>query len=209
MSIIILILAISSFIFSFIPVIGCMISIICAIIAIILALIMMMKKSDKSKKEVSIISLIVSIISIIICIISNLLYGTMEISNLKEVASVYNEVLDSYTTFDKNEKVEIEDGVNLTVNKIHIVDNECIVNISITSSKEDYKLSIYDFYIYDSQNNETYFPKYCIDEDYISSGVLEKNGTKSGNIKFEIENEFNKDNLYLMFRNNKGLKLKL
>ena len=133
----------------------------------------------------------------------------MEISSLKEVASVYNEVFDSYITFDKNEKVEIEDNVTLTVNKIDILENECIVNISIVSSKENYKLSIYDFYIYDSQNNETYFPKYCIDNGYISSGILEKNQTKLGSIKFEIQNEFNKDNLYLMFKNDKGLKLKL
>lgn len=203
MSIIILVLAICAFIFSFIPIIGNIVSIVCGISSIVLSFIL------KKNKKLSIISVIVSIISLIICAFTSIVFTALESSNLKEVSNSYDEVLENYPFFCLNEEIQVGSDLILKLNEVEILDRECVTNISIKCLNSDFKLSLYDFFLYDISKSKMYFPKYCVDEEYLNSSNLNENELKEGKIKFIINDDYDINNLYIIYKNNSGIKIKL
>lgn len=209
MSLLTLILAIISFIFSFIPLFGIAITFIGALFCIVFIILLLKDKQNVKKKEVAVISTIVIVVAISVATLVNIEFFNMNLKNGNNINNNYKYVLDNYNEYKLGENIEIEDKVNLKVNNKTIDGNICNVNMDIIVYKNDVKLSLYNFYIYDSLNNEIYYPKYNADNNSLKLNRLVENETNNGNIRFEFKDNFSKENLYLIYENNGGKKIKI
>ncbi len=209
MSLLTLILAIISFIFSFIPLFGIAITFIGALFCIVFIMLLLKDKQNVKKKEVAVISTIVIVVAISVSTLVNIEFFNMNLKNGNNINNSYKYELDNYNEYKLGKSIEIEDKVNLKVNNKIIDGNICDVNMDIIVNKADVKLSLYNFYIYDSLNNEIYYPKYTVGNNSLKLNSLVENEINNGNIRFEFKDNFSKENLYLIYENNGGKKIKI
>ena len=188
------ILAILSFISSFIPYFGFIISIILAIITIILSKYNLKNKNNFKKGEIYIISIVVSIVAIIVSTIIGVYtyFSYNDNANNKNMFS--NSVIDTYDCFSMGDNINVNNVLEVKINSIS-KENNYIANITFKALEDNVSLSTYDFFIYDEENNKTYFPQY--NDDFISL-KLKKDESITRNITFKIENEISRS--FLVYR---------
>ena len=188
------ILAILSFISSFIPYFGFIISIILAIITIILSKYNLKNKHNFKKGEIYIISVVVSIVAIIVSTIIGVYtyFSYNDNTNNKNMFS--NSVIDTYDCFSMGDNININNVLEVKINSIS-KENNYIANITFKALEDNVSLSTYDFFIYDEENNKTYFPQY--NDDFISL-KLKKDESITRYITFKIENEISRS--FLVYR---------
>lgn len=189
------ILAILSFISSFIPYFGYIIAIIIAIIAIILSKINLKNKNDYKKGEIYIISIVVSIISIILSVIVGVLTFINYNKSVNNNSMFSNSVISSYNSYSVGNDINVNNQVQMKINNINKENNKYIANITFKALDENVNISTYDFFIYDEENNKTYFPTY--NDDFISLKIS-KDETITKDISFDIPDEINK--AFLVYR---------
>lgn len=189
------ILAILSFISSFIPYFGFVIAIILAIVSIILCKKKIKNDNKREKDEIYIISIVVSIISVILSII----IGIFTLINYKNSVSsnnmFSNSVIDTYEDYSINQDINVDNKLEIKLNSINKVENKYIANVTFKALQENVRVSTYDVFIYDEENNKTYFPSY--NEDFISVDI-EKDTSVTRDISFEINDDLGKS--FLVYR---------
>lgn len=189
------ILAILSFISSFIPYFGFVIAIILAIVSIILCKKKIKNDNKREKDEIYIISIVVSIISVILSII----IGIFTLINYKNSVSsnnmFSNSVIDTYEDYSINQDINVDNKLEIKLNSINKVKNKYIANVTFKALQENVRVSTYDVFIYDEENNKTYFPSY--NEDFISVDI-EKDTSVTRDISFEINDDLGKS--FLVYR---------
>ena len=188
------ILAILSFISSFIPYFGFIISIILAIITIILSKYNLKNKNNFKKGEIYIISIVVSIVAIIVSTIIGVYtyFSYNDNANNKNMFS--NSVIDTYDCFNMGDNINVNNVLEVKINSIS-KENNYTANITFKALEDNVSISTYDFFIYDEENNKTYFPQY--NDDFISL-KLKKDESITRNITFKIENEISRS--FLVYR---------
>ena len=189
------ILAILSFISSFIPYFGYIIAIIIAIIAIILSKVKLKRKNENIKGEIYIISIVVSIVAIILSIIIGVFTFINYNENTNNNSMFSNSVIANYNSYNIGNDINVNNQVQIKINSINKENNKYIANITFKALDENVNISTYDFFIYDEENNKTYFPTY--NDDFISLKIS-KDESVTQNISFDISDEINK--AFLVYR---------
>lgn len=189
------ILAILSFISSFIPYFGFIITLVLAIIAIILSKKNIDNKNKFRKDEIYIISIVVSIISIIISIVISIFTLIYYKDNVNSNNMFSNSIIDTYNTYSINQNINVKDKLEIKVNNINKEENKYIANITFTALEENVKISTYDLFIYDEKNNKTYFPSY---NEYFISEDIEKDISITRDVIFEMNDDIEK--AFLVYR---------
>ena len=153
---IIIVLAVISFILSFAPKILSLIGGVFGLITIILSLVSYNKnKKEKNKMEASIVGIIISVISIIICII-NLVLSYNNYDKLESKDLIENRI-DAFDSYKINDEINIGDKFNLQINNVSLNGNKLSVHVKITGMKDDVKISPNNFFIYNIDTNEITF----------------------------------------------------
>ena len=160
------ILAILSFISSFIPYFGYIIAIIIAIVAIILSKVKLKRKNENIKGEIYIISIVVSIVAIILSIIIGVFTFINYNENTNNNSMFSNSVIANYNSYNIGNDINVNNQVQIKINSINKENNKYVANITFKALAESVNISTYDFFIYDEENNKTYFPAY--NDDFIS-----------------------------------------
>ena len=189
------ILAILSFISSFIPYFGYIIAIIIAIIAIILSKVKLKRKNENIKGEIYIISIVVSIVAIILSIIIGVFTFINYNENTNNNSMFSNSVIANYNSYNIGNDINVNNQVQIKINSINKENNKYVANITFKALAESVNISTYDFFIYDEENNKTYFPTY--NDDFISLKIS-KDETITKDISFDIPDEINK--AFLVYR---------
>ncbi len=190
------VLAILSFISSFIPYVGAIISIILAVISIILCKRNISNDNKFKKDEIYIISIVISVISIIISVIIGIFTLINYKNNVNNNNNMFsNNVIGTYNSYSINQNINVNNKLNIKVNDISKEENKYIANITFTAIEEDVRVSTYDVFIYDEDNNKTYFPSY--NEDFISLDI-DKDTSITRDILFEISDDIGKS--FLVYR---------
>ena len=189
------ILAILSFISSFIPYFGYIIAIIIAIVAIILSKVKLKRKNENIKGEIYIISIVVSIVAIILSIIIGVFTFINYNENTNNNSMFSNSVIANYNSYNIGNDINVNNQVQIKINSINKENNKYIANITFKALDENVNISTYDFFIYDEENNKTYFPTY--NDDFISLKIS-KEESVTQNISFDIPDEINKT--FLVYR---------
>lgn len=212
MYIVLFIFAMISFICSFIPIVGIAGTVTFAIVSIILSLVSL-KKSDseisKKQKEASIISLVITIAAIIICVVVNIIAVKYSIDFIKSFTELGENLGKDYISTIENleqhsigEQISLDDGnFKITVNDVLTDGDLFIVNVMLESINENKNISLYDFYLYNLNNGEIYYPKYEVGGDFAVKEEIASGKSKQKNIKFKIENYSSNEELYLVFSN--------
>lgn len=189
------ILAILSFISSFIPYFGYIIAIIIAIVAIILSKVKLKRKNENIKGEIYIISIVVSIVAIILSIIIGVFTFINYNENTNNNSMFSNSVIANYNSYNIGNDINVNNQVQIKINSINKENNKYVANITFKALAESVNISTYDFFIYDEENNKTYFPIY--NDDFISLKIS-KDESITQNISFDISDEINK--AFLVYR---------
>lgn len=189
------ILAILSFISSFIPYFGYIIAIIIAIVAIILSKVKLKRKNENIKGEIYIISIVVSIVAIILSIIIGVFTFINYNENTNNNSMFSNSVIANYNSYNIGNDINVNNQVQIKINSINKENNKYVANITFKALSESVNISTYDFFIYDEENNKTYFPTY--NDDFISLKIS-KDETITKDISFDIPDEINK--AFLVYR---------
>lgn len=189
------ILAILSFISSFIPYFGYIIAIIIAIVAIILSKVKLKRKNENIKGEIYIISIVVSIVAIILSIIIGVFTFINYNENTNNNSMFSNSVIANYNSYNIGNDINVNNQVQIKINSINKENNKYVANITFKALAESVNISTYDFFIYDEENNNTYFPAY--NDDFISLKIS-KDESITQNISFDISDEINK--AFLVYR---------
>ena len=189
------ILAILSFISSFIPYFGYIIAIIIAIVAIILSKVKLKRKNENIKGEIYIISIVVSIVAIILSIIIGVFTFINYNENTNNNSMFSNSVIANYNSYNIGNDINVNNQVQIKINSINKENNKYVANITFKALDENVNISTYDFFIYDEENNKTYFPTY--NDDFISLKIS-KEESVTQNISFDISDEINKT--FLVYR---------
>lgn len=205
MSTFLLVMALIAFLCSFIRGWGAIICAILAVITLAICIFKFKKEKEKRNKEAIVISMVISIFAILICIIGNVIYLNRNVNNNDEIN--YSSMFESYNTYQKGEKVLVEGMFELVVKDFRIDNEKCLVNVSIKPLTES--LSIYDFCLLDEKNNEVYYPRYSTDDDNISFRNLIKDEEKTGYINYNVSDNIDTNELYLIYRNENGVKIKI
>ena len=199
------ILAILSFISSFIPYFGYIIAIIIAIVAIILSKVKLKRKNENIKGEIYIISIVVSIVAIILSIIIGVFTFINYNENTNNNSMFSNSVIANYNSYNIGNDINVNNQVQIKINSINKENNKYVANITFKALAESVNISTYDFFIYDEENNKTYFPAY--NDDFISLKIS-KDESITQNISFDISDEINK--AFLVYRYDLyGVKVKI
>ena len=189
------ILAILSFISSFIPYFGYIIAIIIAIVAIILSKVKLKRKNENIKGEIYIISIVVSIVAIILSIIIGVFTFINYNENTNNNSMFSNSVIANYNSYNIGNDINVNNQVQIKINSINKENNKYVANITFKALAESVNISTYDFFINDEENNKTYFPAY--NDDFISLKIS-KDESITQNISFDISDEINK--AFLVYR---------
>ena len=205
MSTFLLVMALIAFLCSFIRGWGAIICAILAVITLAICIFKFKKEKEKRNKEAIVISIVISIFAILVCIIGNVIYLNRNVNNNDEIN--YSSMFESYNTYQKGEKVLVEGMFELVVKDFRIDNEKCLVNVSIKPLTES--LSIYDFCLLDEKNNEVYYPRYSTDDDNISFRNLIKDEEKTGYINYNVSDNIDTNELYLIYRNENGVKIKI
>ena len=139
------ILAILSFISSFIPYFGFIISIILAIITIILSKYNLKNKNNFKKGEIYIISVVVSIVAIIVSTIIGVYtyFSYNDNTNNKNMFS--NSVIDTYDCFSMGDNINVNNVLEVKINSIS-KENNYIANITFKALEDNVSLSKHIFH---------------------------------------------------------------
>ncbi|MBO5477057.1 MAG: hypothetical protein J6A15_04830 [Clostridia bacterium] len=206
----ILILSIISFMLAFLPFFKTMlITIFMAVCTIILSVIYGKKqKSDpkeKNKHELPIIAIIISIMAIIFSIVN---YNKIPVEEPQD--DIIASKIETFLEYYKNEEVNIDNKIKLTVNNMNFDGNKCIVDVKVTSLEDDLKVTLSNFFIYNSQTEELVFADSSASGELSYYSKLENEETIADSIIFECENIQDTSNIYLIYRDNvSSVKIKL
>lgn len=210
MNLVILILAIISFIASFIPKFGIIITLVFSTITCIFTTLILKNNNAKVKKDSAVISLIISIVALFVCLVINIIFFSNKSifnANNKNKQLGYIDNFETYTTYQKDDYIVLENEFEMKINSSIVNEMNCIINISIKPLEEN--LSIYNFCLIDTINNEVYYPEYSIENDVLSFRNLIYNKMQDGNIVFNVNENFNFEQAYLVYKNDTGIKIKI
>lgn len=187
-----LILAIISFIMSFLPNFGMYIALICSGVAIVLSIVNIKKiKENNKNKEIYIISIVIAIFAIIFGIV-------LFCISSRKTANNTNEKVANYEEYNLSDDIELGNGLNILLVNFTSGENIFRANIDVKSSIDGAKISIYDFFLMDLDNNKEYFPLY---NEGNASIINLNSGEKTNlNIYFSVKEKVLK-NTYLMYKN--------
>ena len=69
-----------------------------------------------------------------------------------------NSVIANYNSYNIGNDINVNNQVQIKINSINKENNKYIANITFKALDENVNISTYDFFIYDEENNKTYFP---------------------------------------------------
>lgn len=179
-------LAILAFILAFIPKYGVILTLLFGVTSIVIVL--LGKGENKhQKKEVIAINSVLLIFGIIIATSVNLFFVSQDEET--DTDYTYYDYVENATTYNVGEKIILDEG-EIVINNISNVDNEFLVELSITLNDES-SISSYDFCIIDADNSSVYYPEYSENVN-LGSGV-------NDTLKFKINSDYSKNGLFLYY----------
>lgn len=209
--------SIAAFVCSFTPLLGIPFTLVFSITSIVFSILVFKKSDEKERKDASIIALIIAIIAIIICIGVNILSCKFIIEGIKyldnysvDYENYYEQKFNEYKEYSINDEIKIGDSYIITLNDFSKDGNDYYADITLESLKDynDY-ISIYDFCIYNLEEEDVLYSTYSSDTCDFIGGVFDEGEKKNILLKFDSYFE-NDDNLYLVYINDEnGVKIKL
>lgn len=208
--------SISAFVCAFVPLLGIPFTLVFSITAIVFSILVFKKGGLKERKDASIISLIISIIAILICLIINILsinvirdiIEDFKYENSIDYDSYYEQKFGDYKEYNLDDKLISDNEVIISVEDYYNDGNEYYASLNVESLQDDNYVSVYDFIIYDEKNNEYYYTS-STGQATISK-FLDEGESIELFLKFELDDEEEYDNLYLIFMDyENGIKIKI
>ena len=208
MYIISLIFAIIACISSLLPLYGIIFTLILGIVSIVLS-ILNMRSEQKKIKEVSIISLIVSIFSFVMCIGINVYTAFLSNDSNNAQDITFNNLSEDYPVYKAGDNVK-DDNLLFNIENVKEENNTIILDYNMTFYGDEREFSAFDIYLLDQSLDHVYYLTYDGSSDYVYTAKIGNGESLSGKVKFTLGDDYNIDNLYLVYKdNNSNFKIKV
>lgn len=213
MNIAVLILTILMFICSFIPSFGTMFVTFFAVIIIILYVLTLARNNmEKEYKEAFAISSVIIVVSLSISILLNFVPAikTMFIDDNKiDYDSYYEQKFNDYRIGLVGDEIKLDDDLMIQLVDYTNDGNDYYLKLNIEGLSNEAYYSSYDFILYNETEDETYYPSYYEEANFMS-GLIESGDVKNSTLKYELDEDSFEDKLYLIYVNDEnGVKIEL
>lgn len=207
--------SISAFVCSFIPLIGIPFTLVFSITAIVFSILVFVKFNEKERKDASIIALIISIVAIINCVylnfvtIKSIINRSNAIDDSINYDYYYKQKFENYEEYDIDDEIIIGDSFILRINDFLVDGDTYYAEIEVESLNDGEYFSIYDFGIYNIEEDNVIYSSYSSNLTNYVSSVLNEGETKDVTLKFDSYFK-NDSKLYLLYIDDEnGVKIKL
>lgn len=207
----ILIMSIISFIIAFMPFFKTMlITIFLSVCTIILAVVYSKKQKvdakEKNKKEIPTIAIMISVMAIFISLINFNI--TTEFGD--EPIDLLQSKIQSFQEYDLKGEAIVENKIKFSVKDVSFDGNKCLVNIEIVGIGEETKVSLSDFFIYNSVTEEISFASDSAENNVSYYSKISKDEKISDTLIFELKKAENLEELYLVYKDDdNSVKIKI